>query len=140
MIRVYTAGVFDLLHYGHVRYLRKAKSLGDVLFVGLLTDEGTERYKFKKPILTYEQRFEVLSELTFIDEIVKQDDTDPTTTLRKLKELGFVFNIMVRGNDYEGIPQGTEFIEANGGKVVRLPYCKEISSTFIKERLINEKR
>ena len=97
MIRVYTAGVFDLLHYGHVRYLRKAKSLGDVLFVGLLTDEGTERYKFKKPILTYEQRFEVLSELTFIDEIVKQDDTDPTTTLRKLKELGFVFNIMVRG-------------------------------------------
>jgi rfaE bifunctional protein nucleotidyltransferase chain/domain len=138
MIKVYTAGVFDLLHYGHVRYLEKAKSLGDMLIVGLLTDEGTERYKGKNPILTYEQRLEVISALKCVDLIVRQDDTDPTETLKKLKDLGWVFDYMVRADDYEGIPQGTEFIEANGGKVVRLPYCKEINSTFIKERLINE--
>lgn len=137
-MKVYCAGVFDLLHYGHVRYLEYAKSLGE-LTVGLLTDEGTERYKFHKPIMNYQERYEVIRALKCVDYIVRQDDTDPTETLKALKEQhGWTFDIMVRGDDYKGIPQGTDFIEKNGGKVVRSPYCYEISSTAIKERLKNE--
>ena len=135
--RVYCAGVFDLLHYGHVRYLEEAKSLGDELVVGLLTDDGVERYKPERPIMNYEERWEVINALKCVDYIVRQEDTDPTETLKILKnEHRWVFDIMCRGDDYKDIPPGTEFIEANGGKVVRIPYCKEISSTAIKQRLL----
>jgi D-beta-D-heptose 7-phosphate kinase/D-beta-D-heptose 1-phosphate adenosyltransferase len=134
--KVYAAGVFDLLHYGHIRYLKAARALGNVLVVGLLTDEGTERYKFHKPILNYEQRWEVINALRCVDYIVRQDDTDPTETLKNLKDHhGWVFDIMCRGSDYDKVPQGTEFIEKNGGRVVRIPYCAEISSTAIKQKI-----
>jgi rfaE bifunctional protein nucleotidyltransferase chain/domain len=137
MIKVYAAGVFDMIHPGHVRYLNKCKALGDYLVVGLLTDDGTARYKAHRPILTYNERFEVLKSLKMIDYIVRQDDTDPTETLIRLrKEKDWIFNIMCRGDDYPHRPQGSDFIEANGGKVVRIPYSKEISSTDIKSRVL----
>jgi rfaE bifunctional protein nucleotidyltransferase chain/domain len=138
-IYVYAAGVFDLIHPGHIRYLKRAKELGDFLIVGLLTDEGTARYKPRKPILTFSERREVIDELRCVDYIVRQDDTDPTETLIALKEHhGWLMDIMCRGDDYKLIPQGTDFIEANGGKVVRLPYSQEISSTEIKKRILND--
>ena len=138
-MKVYCAGVFDLVHHGHIKYLRHCKSLGDMLVVGLLTDEGTERYKFKKPILTYEERWEVIRELKCVDYVVRQDDTDPTETLKELRDNhNWIFDIMCRGDDYPHRPQGSGFIEAHGGKVVRIPYSKDISSTEIKRRLLNE--
>ncbi|MFA5075661.1 MAG: adenylyltransferase/cytidyltransferase family protein [Candidatus Babeliales bacterium] len=130
---VYAAGVFDFLHYGHVRYLEAAKKLGDVLVVGLLTDDGTARYK-RRPLLSYEQRYETVRALRCVDYIVRQEDTDPTETLKILKnEHKWRFDILVRGDDFKGAPPGTEFIESCGGKVARIPYCSEISSTKIKE-------
>lgn len=135
-IWVYAAGVFDLLHPGHVRYLQRAKDLGDFLVVGLVTDEGVERYKFHKPILTYKERWEVVRALRCVDFVVRQEDTDPTETLRVLKDdHKWIFDIMVRGNDYKGVPPGSDFIKQNGGKVIRLPYSKDISSTNIKLRI-----
>jgi rfaE bifunctional protein nucleotidyltransferase chain/domain len=134
-VYVYAAGVFDMLHYGHVRYLETAKQLGDILVVGLLTDEGTARYKVSTPIMSYNERYEVIRGLKCVDFIVKQDDTDPTATLEALKASGWHFDIMVRGDDYKAVPQGTEFIERNGGKVIRIPYCSEISSSAIRERI-----
>jgi len=137
-IKVYAGGVFDLLHYGHVRYLERAKSLGDVLVVGLLTDDGVARYKPYKPIMTYLERWEVVHSLGCVDYIVRQTDTDPTETLERLKnEHGWVFDIMCRGTDYKGISQGTKFIETNGGKVVRIQYTDGISSSIIKKRIMN---
>lgn len=139
MIFVYAAGVFDLLHYGHVRYLKHARSLGDTLVVGLLADEGTAKYKTHKPIMSYQERWEVIRELECVDYIVKQEDTDPTETLQKLKnEHGWVFNIMCRGADYKKVPPGTDFIEANGGEVVRIPYVSAVSSSEIKKRILEE--
>lgn len=135
---VFAAGVFDLIHHGHIRYLKAAKDLGDILVVGLVDDPGVERYKFKKPILVFEERWEIVRSIRYVDYIVRQNDTDPTETLIKLKEEhNWTFDIMVRGDDYIGIPPGTDFIEQHGGKVIRIPYCQEISSTKIKERLIN---
>lgn len=138
-IWVYAAGVFDLLHYGHINYLKQAKKLGDVLVVGLLSDEGVARYKPYKPIMNYEQRWEVIRSLRFVDYVVRQEDTDPTETLKILKnEHKWVFNVMCRGDDYLGIPQGTGFIEENGGRVVRIPYTKEISTSEIKRKILKE--
>ncbi len=133
MIWVYAAGVFDFLHYGHVRYFQAAKSLGDILVVGLLTDDGTAKYK-RRPLLKYSERWETVRALKCVDYIVRQNDTDPTETLRVLRDHHkWTFNILVRGDDFKGVPPGTEFIEANGGKVVRIPYCPDISSAKIKE-------
>lgn len=134
---VYAAGVFDLVHPGHIRYLERAKALGDVLVVGLVDDTGVKRYKGRKPILTYHERWEVVKALRFVDYIVRQDDTDPTSTLRILKrDHGWIFDVMVRGTDYKRTPPGTAFIEKNGGTVVRIPYSSEISSSAIKKRIL----
>lgn len=138
---VYAAGVFDLLHYGHVRYLEAAKRMGDVLVVGLLSDEGTARYKKSRPIIPFDKRWEVIRALKCVDYIVCQEDTDPTNTLKMLKkEHSWKFDILCRGTDYKKEPPGTEFIKSNGGVVMRVEYSEDISSTKIKEMLLNEGR
>lgn len=131
---VYAAGVFDMLHYGHIRYLEAASRLGDMLIIGLLTDEGVRRYKPHYPILKYDERAEVIKALRCVDLVVPQEDTDPTETL---KNLHMDIDIMVRGDDYVGRPPGADWIESQGGIVVKIPYCKEISSTEIKNRIKN---
>jgi rfaE bifunctional protein nucleotidyltransferase chain/domain len=136
--RVYVHGVFDLLHYGHVQYLKKAKSLGDELIVGLIVDEEVKKVKGFKPIMNYEQRHKVVSELKCVDYVVLQEDTDPTSNMQMLKGKGLGVDILCRGSDYQDVPQGTKFIEENGGKVARIPYCHEISSTEIKNKILKE--
>ena len=138
-IVVYAAGVFDILHVGHIRYLEKAKALGDVLVVGLLTDEGTKAYKYKYPIIPFLERWEILHSIKPIDYVVAQNSTDPTFTLQQLK-LGHndLFpDILVRGDDVSLPVPGQEFVESQGGKVVILPYTKKVSSTLIKKRIKN---
>lgn len=136
--RVYVHGVFDLLHYGHVQYLQKAKELGDELIVGLIPDREVEKVKGYKPVMNYEQRHHVIKELRCVDYVMYQDETDPTRNMQVLKDEGRQVDILCRGSDYKDIPQGTGFIEENGGKVVRIPYCNEISSTEIKNRILKE--
>ncbi|HPV97918.1 MAG TPA: adenylyltransferase/cytidyltransferase family protein [Spirochaetota bacterium] len=131
---VYAAGVFDILHGGHVRYLEAARKLGDFLIVGLLTDDGAAAYK-DRPAMTYDERKEVVKALRCVDMVVLQDNTDPTATLERLEDLDIMIDILVRGTDYKKVPPGTRFVKSRGGKVVRLPYSKSISSTEIKERI-----
>ena len=129
---VFTAGVFDPLHYGHIRYLEAAKRLGDILIVGVLTDDGAAAYK-DRPIMGWEARMEVVRALRCVDYVVKQPDTDPTSILEELEKHNLCPDIMVRGDDYPDIPPGTAFMLARKGRLVRLPYTKEISSTIYKE-------
>lgn len=137
---VYCAGVFDILHGGHTKYLENCKALGDVLVVGLVNDEGVSRYKHKLPTMNYKERYDVVRAIRWVDQIVEQNDTDPTSTLERLyKERGLTFDIMVRADDYDGVPPGSEFIEKHGGKVIRLPYSRGISSSEIKRRILIEK-
>jgi len=136
-IKVYVAGAFDMLHYGHVRFLEKAKNLGDELFVGLVTDEAIEQVKGHKPILNYLERWELLRALKCVDCVLRQDNPYPMEILKELKEKhDLIFNILVRSDDITPPIPGQEFIEANGGKIVILPYTREINSTDIKKRII----
>jgi rfaE bifunctional protein nucleotidyltransferase chain/domain len=130
---VYAAGVFDMLHYGHVQYLEQAKKFGTKLIVGLLTDEGTRRYKPHYPVMTYQERLAVVSALRAVDLVVPQDDTDPTETF---KALNIQIDVMVRGDDYKDTPQGSAWVKSQGGVVVRIPYCRSVSSTEIKQRIL----
>jgi len=134
---VYVAGAFDLIHYGHVRFLEKAKKLGDILYVGLVTDEGIVQAKGHGPILNYSERLKMLKALRCVDFVIKQDDPYPTEVLQKLKKKkGVIVDILVRSNDITPPIPGQEFIESNGGKIVILPYTKTISSSDIKNRII----
>jgi len=140
-IIVYCAGIFDILHIGHLNFLEKAKSYGDILIVGVVSDKGIERYKFKKSIIPFEQRYRIIKSLKVVDYAVKQDDTDPTETLKDLYKYHphLIPNILIRANDYKGIPPGAVFIESVRGKLIKVPYTKGISTTLIKQKIIKRK-
>ena len=72
----YTTGVFDLFHVGHLEILRKAKENCDYLIVGVSTDELVQEYKNKRPIITFDQRIEIIKSIKYVDEVVVQKDRD----------------------------------------------------------------
>lgn len=125
---VITNGCFDIIHRGHIKIFRKAKSLGDVLIVALNSDDSIRRLKGKnRPIMNQEERVEVLSELESIDFIVIFDQDTPENVIKTLKP-----DILVKGSDYK-IEEivGREYVE----KVVRVPLIKGLSTTQIIRRI-----
>ena len=130
---VFTNGCFDLLHVGHIRYLRKARSLGDALVVGLNTDRSVRHIKGeKRPIVPQGERAEVLAALEFVDYVVLFDEPDPFSLIEKIKP-----TILVKGADW---PKdkiiGRDVVEKAGGRVVRIPLVPGASSTGVIERII----
>jgi rfaE bifunctional protein nucleotidyltransferase chain/domain len=130
---VFTNGCFDILHVGHIRYLRKAKSLGDILVVGLNTDRSVRKIKGeKRPIVPQKDRAEVLAALEFVDYVVLFDEPDPFSLIQKVKP-----TILVKGADW---PKdkiiGRDVVEEAGGRVVRIPLVPGASSSGVIERII----
>lgn len=130
---VFTNGCFDILHVGHIRYLRKAKSLGDILVVGLNTDRSVRLIKGeKRPIVPQEDRAEVLASLEFVDYVVFFDEPDPFTLIGKVKP-----HILVKGADWtKDKIVGRDLVEKAGGRVVRIPLVPGASSTGVIEKII----
>jgi rfaE bifunctional protein nucleotidyltransferase chain/domain len=130
---VFTNGVFDLLHAGHVALLEAARSLGSALVVGLNTDVSVRRLGkgADRPINAEGARARVLAALAAVDAVVLFDEDTPLELIRAL-----VPDILVKGADYprERIV-GADFVEAGGGRVVRVPLVPETSTTRIVERL-----
>jgi rfaE bifunctional protein nucleotidyltransferase chain/domain len=123
---VFTAGVWDILHVGHLNLLRRAKALGDRLVVGVLTDEAAERYK-PRPTMPFQHRLEIISELRMVDDVVQIDDTNATHALIELKP-----DILVHGSDITNKPHweiGQTWMRDNGGRFVVLAYTEGVSST-----------
>jgi rfaE bifunctional protein nucleotidyltransferase chain/domain len=134
---VFTNGCFDLLHVGHIRYLRKAKSLGDILVVGLNTDRSVKQIKGeKRPIVPQKERAEILASLEYVDYVVLFDEPDPFSLIEKVKP-----TILVKGADW---PKdkiiGGDVVEKAGGRVVRIPLVVGASSTGIIERILRAYR
>ena len=123
---VFTNGVFDLLHVGHIRYLNEAKNLGNILVVGLNSDSSVKKIKGPSiPINKLEDRALVLMALKSVDYVISFDDETPLNLIKKVMP-----DILVKGGDYKikDIVGHKDVIE-NGGSVQSLPFHKGYSSS-----------
>lgn len=128
MKRVITYGTFDLLHYGHINLLRRAKQLGDYLIVVPSTDEFNWNEKGKKCYFTYEQRKALLEAIRYVDLVIPEVNWDQKRT--DIHE--YHIDTFVMGNDWEG---KFDFLREEGCQVVYLERTPEISTTQIKHNL-----
>jgi len=115
---VFTNGVFDLLHPGHIRYLRAARGEGDLLIVGLNSDRSVRAIKGPSRAVTPEaERAEILSALTSVDVVTIFDEETPAEIIRRVQP-----DVLVKGADWgENAIVGRDTVEARGGRVVRMP-------------------
>jgi D-beta-D-heptose 7-phosphate kinase/D-beta-D-heptose 1-phosphate adenosyltransferase len=124
---VFTNGCFDIIHIGHVRYLKEAKSLGDILVIGLNSDNSVSRIKPGRPVIPEQQRAEVLSALWMVDYITIFDEDTPYTLIKELEP-----DILVKGADWEKK-------DIVGSDIVRdvrtLPFVEGVSTTEIIQKI-----
>lgn len=130
---VFTNGVFDILHAGHVAYLQQARALGDLLIVGINSDESVRRLGKgpERPINGLEDRMAVMSALRSVDSVIAFNEDTPIALIEALKP-----EIHVKGGDYEAdtLPE-TALVRSYGGQVVILPLLPGRSTTRIAEAL-----
>ena len=129
---VFTNGVFDLLHVGHVRYLAAARALGDTLVVAVNSDDAVWKLKGEgRPIVNEHERAEILAALRQVDFVTIFDDISPRSLIGQLLP-----DVLVKGGDY-GLDEihGREEVEAAGGRVVSLPFVPGASTTKILDRM-----
>lgn len=129
---VFTNGVFDVLHPGHVRYLSQARSLGDALVVGLNSDRSARDQNKGpgRPVTPESERAEVLEALAPVDAVVIFDEATPYETIAALEP-----DVLVKGADWG--PDhivGRDLVQARGGRVVRIPLAEGYSTTAILEK------
>lgn len=130
---VFTNGVFDLLHPGHVRYLQAARALGDALIVGVNSDRSVKALGKgeDRPINPEHERAEVLAGLAAVDAAVIFDEETPHAIVSALQP-----DILVKGADWaEGTIIGADVVEARGGRVVRIPLAPGYSTTKLIEKI-----
>lgn len=122
---IYTYVAADLLHRGHLRALQQAKALGGYLIVGVITDEGIAAYK-RRPVISFEERMELVANLKCVDEVMRQDSVDPTENLKKVKP-----DILTHGDDWDENFPGAEYMRSIGKKAVRTKYYHPQSTSKI---------
>lgn len=130
---VFTNGCFDLMHVGHVRYLEAARALGDLLVVGVNSDESVRALQKgpDRPIVPQDQRAEVLSALACVDYVVLFGEPDPGRLIAELQP-----DILVKGGDWA--PEqivGRETVEARGGTVRTIPLVPGASTTNLVDKI-----
>ena len=129
---VFTNGVFDLLHIGHVRYLAEARTLGDALLVAINSDRKVRELKGPdRPVFDQAERAEILAALRYVDYVTIFDDVSPRKLIAELLP-----DVLVKGGDYQlDEIHGREEVEAAGGKVISLPFVQGASTTSLIERM-----
>jgi rfaE bifunctional protein nucleotidyltransferase chain/domain len=130
---VFSNGVFDLVHAGHIQYLYDARCLGDALIVAVNTDSSVRRYKGDlRPIVSEEDRVDVLAALEFVDYVTLFDTDTPVPLIDTVRP-----RLYVKGGDYtvEQLPE-TPVVEAYGGSVRILPFLPGRSTTSIIQKIV----
>ncbi|MBQ6478108.1 MAG: adenylyltransferase/cytidyltransferase family protein [Erysipelotrichaceae bacterium] len=133
----YTTGVFDMFHIGHLNILKRAKERCDHLIVGVSTDEVVKEYKHKTPIIPFEERIAIVSELRCVDEVVPQTSMNKMEAWEKLH-----FDALFHGSDWKNSDMYnriTEEFSKVGVDVVFLPHTEGISSTMLAD-ILHEKQ
>jgi len=131
---VFTNGVFDILHVGHVRYLSEARALGDALVIAINSDRSVRELKGPdRPLTPENDRAEILAALRAVDYVTIFDDVSPRSLIARLLP-----DVLVKGGDYS-LDQihGREEVEAAGGRVVSLPFVEGASTTKLLKRMRN---
>lgn len=124
---VFTNGCFDIIHIGHIKYLREAKALGDILIIGLNSDTSISRIKPKRPINSQNHRTEVLSSLEMVDYVTLFDEDSPYKLIKFLQP-----DILVKGGDWKK----EDIVGFDIAKeTYSLPYFEGISTTEIIEKI-----
>lgn len=124
---VYTSGTFDMLHANHIKMIEYARALGDILIVGVNTDELVASYK-AQPIIPFEERVTLMKALKYPDIVIPQKSLDHRDKVNKLH-----FDVFVVGDDWAG---KFDYLQDLGVQVVYFPYGLGISSSELKQRIL----
>ncbi len=129
---VFTNGVFDILHYGHVDYLTKAKALGDVLIVGVNSDSSVRKFKSpSRPVQPEKDRLQIVAALKPVDFVILFDEETPEKLIKLVRP-----DVLVKGADYkESEIVGAEFVKSYGGSVQRIDLAPGCSTTAIIKKI-----
>ncbi len=132
---VFTNGCFDILHYGHVQYLEKAKREGDILIAALNSDTSVKRIKGKnRPIVAEKDRLRVLSGLESVDYAVLFKEDTPLKTIEAIKP-----DILIKGGDWKKNKiVGADFVSSYGGKIITVKLAKGRSSTNLIKKIVDK--
>ncbi|BAI79739.1 glycerol-3-phosphate cytidyltransferase [Deferribacter desulfuricans SSM1] len=131
---VFTNGCFDIVHYGHISYLYKAKELGDILVVALNSDESVKRLKGeKRPINSLKERAALIASLKPVDYVTMFEEDTPYNIIKKIKP-----DVLVKGGDWkEDEIVGSDIVKSYGGEVYSLNFVEGFATTNIIEKIID---
>lgn len=132
----YTAGVYDMFHVGHLNVIMNAKNYCEHLIVAVSTDEVVQMNKGKSPIIPYEERAKIVGAIRYVDEVVPQ--TDYSDKLGAAKRYGI--DVIFVGDDWKGTDKWNQIerqLKEIGVDLVYLPYTHSISSTMLREKIVN---
>lgn len=132
----YTTGVFDLFHIGHLNILRHAKELCDYLIVGVSTDQLVWEYKNKLPVIPFEERFEIIKSIRYVDYVVPQENMEKTKNIIK-----YSVNAVFVGDDWKNTDKWKFFekeFKKLGVETVYLPHTEGVSSTILRYKIKND--
>lgn len=127
---VLASGVWSLLHRGHLNLLFRARQLGDVLVVGVVSDAGVADYKGRAPLDNVQKRMRAIEKLGFVDVVEYQLGTDPTPLVERFRP-----DVFVHGDDWARLREGHETLERLGVAFVTLPYTPEITTTMLRDEM-----
>lgn len=130
---VFTNGCFDLLHLGHVRYLKEASSFGDLLVVGVNSDDSVLQIKGgKRPVVPDTERAEIVAALAWVDYVTIFEEPDPLQLIELIRP-----DVLLKGSDWEENEIiGADFVRSYGGKVIRIPLIPKHSTTELIETIV----
>jgi glycerol-3-phosphate cytidylyltransferase len=129
----YVPGAWDMFHIGHLNILRRAREHCDHLVVGVVLDEVIRSVKAKEPLVPFEERLEIVSRISCVDEAVPDTSSDKLIMWQRLH-----FDVLFKGDDWKGTPKGDrleESLASVGARVVYFPYTGHTSSTRLRQLL-----
>jgi glycerol-3-phosphate cytidylyltransferase len=132
-IVVYTSGTFDLFHVGHLNILQRSKKLGDILIVGVSTDELVKSYKKRKPIVPLKDRMRIIENCRCVDKVIVQRRLLDIEDLKR-----YNVSTITIGDDWKTKHlKGLDWARKHGKKVVYFPYTTSVSTTEIRKAIVN---
>ena len=132
----YTSGVYDLFHIGHLNIFKKSKELCEHLIVGVSTDEVVIKNKHKTPVIPFEERFEIVSSIKYVDEVIPQKAYDIEGKIEIVKK--YDIDVIFVGSDWQGTEKWNKLerkLKEINCAVIYLPHTDGISSTILKEKI-----